>query len=142
MITALEHVGLSVADLERSIAFYRDTLGFSVVRVLEVPPAMRLGDLVGLPPCAARVAHLSLGLAMLELFEYRDPLGRPIPGDRSHADHGLNHIGLTSTDARADWQRLSAQGVDFIGEPVEFRPGVWAVYFRGPDGESCELRET
>ncbi len=80
MITALEHVGLSVADLGRSIAFYRDILGFAVVRVLEVPPAMRLGDVVGLPPCTARIAHLTLGPAMLELFEYRDPQGRPISG--------------------------------------------------------------
>ena len=142
MITALEHAGLSVADLERSIVFYRDILGFAVVRVLEVPPAMRLGDVVGLPPCTARIAHLTLGRAMLELFEYRDPQGRPIPADRTHADHGFNHIGLTSTDARADWQRMRAQGIEFIGEPVEFRPGVWIVYFRGPDGETCELRET
>jgi catechol 2,3-dioxygenase-like lactoylglutathione lyase family enzyme len=142
MITALEHVGLSVADLERSIAFYRDTLGFTVARVLEVPPAMRLGDVVGLPPSTARIAHLTLGAAMLELFEYQDPEGRPIPPDRSHADHGFNHVGLTSTDARADFRRLHAQGVEFIGEPLEFRPGVWIVYFRGPDGEFCELRET
>jgi len=24
---------------------------------------------------------------------------------------------------------------------VEFRPGVWIVYFHGPDGEVCELRQ-
>lgn len=142
MITALEHVGLSVGDLDRSIAFYRDVLGFSVVRVLEVPPAMRLGDVVGLPPCTARIAHLTLGPAMLELFEYRDPRGRPVPPDWTHADHGFNHVGLTSTDTRADWQRLCGRGVEFVGEPLEFRPGVWIVYFRGPDGEICELRQT
>jgi lactoylglutathione lyase/glyoxylase I family protein len=142
VITALEHVGLSVGDLDRSIAFYRDVLGFSVVRVLEVPPAMRLGDVVGLPPCTARIAHLTLGPAMLELFEYRDPRGRQVPPDWTHADHGFNHVGLTSTDTRADWQRLCGRGVEFVGEPLEFRPGVWIVYFRGPDGEILELRET
>lgn len=142
MITALEHAGLSVADLDRSIAFYRDVLGFTVVRVLEVPPAMRLGDVVGLPPCTARIAHLVLGPTMLELFEYRDPRGRPIPPTWTHADIGYNHVGLTSTDTRADCSRLRAQGVDFVGEPLEFRPGVWIVYFRGPDGEILELRET
>jgi catechol 2,3-dioxygenase-like lactoylglutathione lyase family enzyme len=142
MMTALEHVGLSVASLERSIAFYRDVLGFTVDRILDVPPDMRLGDVVGLPPCTARIAHLTLGPAMLELFEYGEPQGRPIPADRSHADHGFNHIGLTSTDTRADCTRLHALGVEFIGEPLEFRPGVWIVYFRGPDGEICELRET
>jgi catechol 2,3-dioxygenase-like lactoylglutathione lyase family enzyme len=142
MITALEHVGLSVADLDRSIAFYRDVLGFSVARIVEVPPSMRLGEVVGMPPCAARIAHLTLGAAMLEIFEYRDPVGRPIPEGTVHADHGFNHIGLASTDTRADYARLRTQGISFIGVPVEFRPGVWIVYFRGPDGEICELRET
>ncbi len=143
MIESLEHVALSVADLERSIAFYRDTLGFSLVRVLECPPAMRLGDVVGQGGgCSARIAHLQLGAAMLELFEYRDPRGRPIPPDRTQLDNGFSHIGLRSTDARADHARLAARGVSFIHDPIEFRPGVWIAYFRGPDGEVCELRQS
>ena len=52
------------------------------------------------------------------------------------------HIGFVSTDVRADYARLKGQGVTFFGEPVEFRPGVWVVYFYGPDGEVCELRQS
>ena len=142
MIQALEHVALSVADLERSITFYRDLLGFTVARVIECPPAMRLGDVVGLPGCSARIAHMTLGAAMLELFEYQDPRGAPIPAARTQADNGFIHVGLRSTDTRADAARLRRAGVRFIGDPMEFRPGVWIVYFRGPDGEVCELRES
>ena len=142
MIESLEHVALSVADVERSIAFYRDLLGFTLLRIIESPPAMRLGDVVGLPGCAARIAHLQLGGTMLELFEYQDPRGRPIPPDRTQADQGFIHIGLRSSDARADHARLEASGVRFIHAPVEFRPGVWIAYFRGPDGEVCELRQS
>ena len=79
---------------------------------------------------------------MIELFEYRDPKGNPIPVDRKQADIGIIHMGLTSSDARADYKRLKEHGVRFVSEPVEFRPGVWIFYFYGPDGEVCELRQT
>jgi catechol 2,3-dioxygenase-like lactoylglutathione lyase family enzyme len=142
MIRGLEHVALSVGDLERSIAFYRDLLGMELLRVLDCPPEMRLGEVAALPGCAARIAHLKSGGLMLELFEYTAPRGRPVPPDRRQADHGLIHIGFTSSDTRADYDRLRGQGVRFLGEPLEFRPGVWIVYFHGPDGEVCELRQS
>ena len=34
----------------------------------------------------------------------------------------------------------SAWRLRFLSDPVEFRPGVWVVYFLGPDGEVVELR--
>ena len=142
MIESLEHVGLSVADLERSIAFYRDVLGFTLVRIVESPPSMRLGDVVGLSGASARIAHLVLGGTMLEVFEYQDPRGKPIPPDRTQADQGYIHVGLRSTDTCADHARLAAQGVRFIHDPIEYRPGIWIACFRGPDGEVCELRQS
>jgi catechol 2,3-dioxygenase-like lactoylglutathione lyase family enzyme len=142
MITNIEHVALSVANLERSIAFYRDIIGFKVARILECEPEMRLGDVNGMPGCTARIAHLYLGNNMLELFEYQNPQGKKIPADRNQADHGFIHLGLTSTDAQADYERLKERRVKFLSKPIEFRPGVWIFYFYGPDGEVCELRES
>jgi len=142
MITNIEHVALSVANLERSLAFYRDIIGFKVVRILECGPEMRLGDVNGMPDSTARIAHLYLGNNMLELFEYQNPRGKKLPSDHKQADHGLIHLGFTSTDARADYERLKEHGVKFFSEPIEFRPGVWIFYFYGPDGEVCELRES
>ena len=143
MITQLEHVALSVGDMDKSLAFYRDTLGMSVLRELE-PGAggEKLGAITGMPYCRARIVHLDLGGTMLELFQYDTPEGRPQPKDRRQADHGYIHVGLSSTDTIADYERLLAEGVEFISEPLEFRPGVWIVYFRGPDGEVCELRQS
>jgi catechol 2,3-dioxygenase-like lactoylglutathione lyase family enzyme len=138
----MEHVGLGVADLERSIAFYRDVLGFRLARVIECPPEMRLGDIVALPGCRARIAHMQTDTGMLELFEYADPRGRPVPPDRTQADAGFSHLGISSTDVRADYERLCAAGVRFLHAPVEFRPGVWIAYFSGPDGEVCEIRQS
>ena len=36
---------------------------------------------------------------------------------------------------------LKKHNIKFLGEPLEFRPGVWTAYFRGPDGEACEFRQ-
>jgi len=142
MITNLEHMALSVADIERSISFYRDLIGLELIRELECGPETQLGKVAGLPGCSARIAHLVNGENMLELFEYQDPRGTAMPADSRQADHGWVHIGFKSSDVRGDHTRLRDAGVEFISEPVEFRPGVWIVYFCGPDGEVCELRET
>lgn len=141
MITNIDHVALSVANLDRSIAFYRDIIGFEVIRILECGPEMRLGDVNGMPDSTARIAHLTLRDNMLELFEYQAPQGKKIPSDHKQADNGLIHLGFSSTDARTDYKKLKEQGVKFLSEPIKFRPGVWIFYFYGPDGEVCELRE-
>ena len=142
MIKGIEHTALSVSDLDRSVEFYCDRLGFDLVRILECPSESGLGDVVGLPGCRARIAHVQAGKMMLELFEYQNPRGKPVPENHTQADHGFVHAGLTSTDTRADYARLKNVGVRFMGEPKEFRPDVWIVYFFGPDGEVLELRQT
>ncbi|MFQ3620554.1 MAG: VOC family protein [Spirochaetales bacterium] len=141
MITALEHTALSVSNLERSLVFYRDILGFTLERLLEPSPERDLGRINGMPGSLARIAHLRLGPCMLELFQYLEPKGRLQPLDRNQADIGHIHMGLTSTDVRGDYKKLKELGIEFYGEPVEFRPGVWVVYFRGPDRETIELRQ-
>ena len=141
MIQGFNHVALSVSDFERSLTFYRDILGLQVIRIIECPPERGLGDVVGLPGCSARIAHLEVGNAMLEIFEYLDPRGKNIPEDQTQADHGYTHIGFVSTDIQADYNRLQAHGVQCLSEPIEFRPDVWIFYFYGPDGEVCECRE-
>ncbi len=133
---------MSVQDLDRSIAFYHGLLGMDVVRQIEAGPEMGLGDIVGIPGCSARIAHLKAGGFLLELFEYTDPRGRPLAKNHTQADHGFTHIGFTSSDARSDYASLKEAGVEFLGKPVEFRPGVWVVYFYGPDREICELRQS
>ena len=129
MITGLEHFALSVHNLDRSVAFYRDLFDLQVVRILELPSESKLGEVVGMPNCTARVGHLERDGVMLELFEYQQPRGRPIPLEHKQADNGYIHLGFTSTDVRSDYRRLKEQGVRFFGEPVELRPNVWIVYF-------------
>jgi catechol 2,3-dioxygenase-like lactoylglutathione lyase family enzyme len=141
MVKKVDHVGLSVTNLEKSIAFYGDLLGLEVERILEPAPERDLGKVNGIPGSKARIAHLRKGEAMLELFQYLEPKGTPLPKNHKQADIGFIHAGFASSDVRGDYKRLKEKGVEFLGEPVEFRPTVWVTYFKGPDGEIGELRE-
>jgi len=124
MAEGIEHVGLSVSSLERSISFYCDILGFKLERIIESGPEMGLERNVGMRGAEARIAHLSTKKAMLELFEYKKPRGRPIRKDSKQADLGFIHMGITTRNLRKDYNYLKEKGVKFFGDPVEFRPGV------------------
>jgi glyoxylase I family protein len=143
MLKKIDHVALSVSNLERSIKFYQDIIGFRITLILKKRFDTPLDVVTGLPGCKAQIAHLNLGNTMLELFEFSIPRGKPIPSNVGPFKHfGWIHLCFTSTNVRADFSKLESQGVKFISKPLEFRPGVWVVYFYGPDGEVCELRET
>lgn len=142
MITNLEHIGLSVSNLERSIDFYCKNLNCEVIRIIEASTEHKLGKVVGLHGCSARIAHLKAGDNMLELFEYIVPRGKKIAKNHRQADQGFIHAGFTSTNVRDDYKTMKENGVRFVSEPVEFRPNVWICYFYGPDGEVCEIRES
>jgi glyoxylase I family protein len=142
MIEGIEHVGLSVSSLDKSIEFYCKNLNCEVIRIIEANTNSLLGKVVGMPDCVSRIAHLKSGQNMLELFEYVKPIGKKIPKDHKQADNGFIHAGFKSSDVRNDYLKLKGDGVNFISEPVEFRKDVWICYFYGPDGEVCEIRET
>lgn len=139
MALEIHHSAISVKDLDRSLAFYRDVLGMELVKCIDCGEGSGLGEVVGLPGCKARIAKLRCGATFLELFEYSEPRGRPL--ERTQADHGPSHLGLSSTDIQADYARLKQHDVHFYSPPIEYRPGVWNAYFYGPDGETCELRQ-
>ena len=135
-------MALSVTDLERSIGFYTGLFGFEERRRLPADPELPLGRVIGVTGASADIAHLYLGEFMLELFRYRTPEGRAPAVERTQADHGYIHFGLRVSEIHDEVERLRASGVRFLSDdPVEFRPGVWVVYFLGPDGEVVELRQ-
>ena len=142
MINSLGHVALSVSDMERSLEFYRDLFGMEVLMDLDIGDD-RIAKVIGVPGVKCRIVHLKLGDSILELFKYFDtPPGKNKAKAMQQYDFGLTHLGFEVDDFHKHIEELKSRNVEFLGEPLEFRPNVWIAYFRGPDGEVCEFRQS
>jgi len=139
MFKQMDHVAMSVKNLEKVVAFYQDVIGMKKVYDCEYEQPM--ARLLGIPRAHVRIVHMKLGGFFLELFYYRSPEGREPPADKRQSDLGLTHIGFMVEDFWGTCRYLKNHGVTFIGEPVEFRPGVFVAYFHGAEHEVCEIRE-
>src|SRR5260370_23272186 len=146
---AILHTGLTVSDLDRSIAFYRDLLGLELVAQWDsAQPYLR--TVVGFPEAELRIALLRLpGAAAavsghhLELLEYRAPRGAR--GDPRTCNPGNAHVAFMVDDVDQAYAELRARGVRFKSAPVEIthgrNRGAKAVYFLDPDDITLELVE-
>jgi len=135
----VDHSAVCVRDMERSVAFYRDVIGME--KVFDRQFDEKMARVLGLPAAQVRVVHMKLGDSAIELFEYHEPAGREPTCAHEQWEFGNTHLGLRVENFWEVYEHLRRQGVQFLGDGVEFRPGVFVAYFRGPDGEVCEIRE-
>ncbi len=106
-----------VSDMERSLRFYRDTLGFSVV-VDETEKGEYLSKLIGLKEASERVVKVAMqDGTVIELMEMLSPLAQT-PATFEFNVIGCNHIALTVTDIDNIFEDLKKAGVTFISEPL------------------------
>jgi catechol 2,3-dioxygenase-like lactoylglutathione lyase family enzyme len=144
-LLGLHHAGITVADLDRSIAFYRDLLGLVVSRVFERTEE-DIGRVVGYPGAHLKIALLQMpnSPVQLELLQYVNPPGTP--GDRETNNPAIGHICFVAEDIHSLYDRVVAAGLHTRSEgPVEIAQGphrgVYALYFRDPDGYTVELHQ-
>lgn len=139
MIDGIDHVGMSVASLDRALAFYRDMLGMRVVA--EGALDERHDAITNLTGVKCKGVLLRIGSLQLELFEFANPLPRPGDHDRPVCDHGITHFAIQVTDIEREYKRLTAAGVAFHCPPQKLPSGNKATYGRDPDGNVFELLE-
>ncbi len=141
MIVGLHHVALSIPDIKAAIEFYSGVLGFEVVQQAGWNRDFPLADkAIGLKDTAAQMAMMKLGNAYIELWQYENPPPQPKDGDYPPSDHGISHFCLQVRDIQAEYDRLSAAGMTFVGPPQDFGES-WAVYGRDPFGNIIEIYE-
>ena len=143
--SAVDTVGMTVADLQQSVDFFTGVLGF--VRVSETEVAGRPYELLhGVFGARMRVARLRLGGEQIELTEYLAPRGRPYPADTRGNDRWFQHIAIIVSDMDSAYARLRAHGVPHASAGPQRLPdwnpnagGIRAHYFRDPDGHFLEI---
>jgi catechol 2,3-dioxygenase-like lactoylglutathione lyase family enzyme len=143
-MTALFHVGLTVADLERAVRFYTEGLGFEeAARQTSDAPYLGLTGYPGVEIAAALVRLPEDGL-ILELQEYRRVEAGP-PRKPGTAPAGSSHISFRVDDLESALERAERFGGRRVTDPVAVDRGInmgaRAVYLRDPDGYTIELFE-
>lgn len=99
LVQAVESVGMTVADMDRTIEFYSKVLSFEKVSDVEVS-GEAYEHLQGLFGLRMRVVRMRLGDEFIELTEYLVPRGRPIPVDTRSNDRWFQHMAIIVSRGR------------------------------------------
>ena len=141
-VTGFNHVGISVTDLDRSIAFYRDHFGLEPLGAPFPFSGPQFSQVMGLAEAQGRMCMIARGNLWLELFEFSNPKGKARDSNYPVSDCGISHFGFTVDDIDAVHSRLHAAGVPIHAPVQTFQPsGMRATYCRDPDGNVFEIMQ-
>jgi len=146
VITRHHHTSLFVTNLERSVAFYRDALGFELLTYEPDRGGDFLDQVCNHPGTRLDFALLRLGDFVIELMVPLAP--GDLPTDANVQAHGIARIGFEVEEIEETVAQLQARGVEFMSEiatlptvGVKHYAGGKAVFFRDPDGIILELQQ-
>jgi catechol 2,3-dioxygenase-like lactoylglutathione lyase family enzyme len=138
-LARLTHIGIAVSDLERSLRFYRDLLGFRWEHALDVEgePSDTLLRLKG---AKLRAEYLTRDGVRIELLYFASPPAPPRP-ERPLNQYGLTHLSFRVTDLDAVVNGLREAGERVLDDTI-IRFPEWqsaACFIVDPDGQLIEL---
>ncbi len=144
-ISRIDSAGFTVANMDRSIAFYTGVLPFTKVSDDEAM-GRPFELLTGVFGARARIVRLALGDEQIELTEYRAPRGRPIPDDVRANDRSFQHVAIIVRDMAKAYDVLRRAAIEHASTGPQRLPdwnrnagGIEAFYFRDPDGHFLEI---
>ncbi len=142
---AVAMIGLTVADMQRSVDFYTSVLDFTKETDDELA-GEAVEDLHGVFGARIRVVRLRLGEERLQLTEYLAPRGRPAPADARSNDRWFQHVAIIVSDMDRAYARLrrfnvqhASTGPQTLPTTIPGAAGIRAFYFRDPDGHPLEI---
>ena len=143
-VNILDHVAVTVSDMERSLAFYCDLLGLKEVERHHLE-GETISKMAGKPDVIMEVVRLEAPETpgvLLDLQQYVTPEGRV--SDAQLGDVAHSHFCFGVPDVWAAYKDLTSKGVEFVSEPVSFDLEwgiVYVVFFKDPDGFILELMQ-
>lgn len=142
MITGFNHTSFTVADMDKSVRFWTEMLGFKAASV-----SPRQGDwqaaVTGMPDASLMVAHLFGHGHHIEFIQYLRGASDAAPPQPAVV--GAAHVCLEVDDIAQTWSQLLAAGATSQGEIAAVKSGpvdsCLAGYIRDPNGILIELLE-
>lgn len=137
----LTHLGLCVADLDRSIAFYRDAIGMEEIGRMTVPDGVT-APLLQLPSSDMDLVYLQRDGLRLELIWY-PTLGTVGDGEPREMNRpGFTHLSIRVDDLEDLAAAITSAGGQVVeGTTVTFDGGNRGIMALDPDGTRIELIE-
>src|SRR5438045_8953303 len=141
-ILAADHTGITVSNLERSLAFWRDVLGFELSHRAHHTGELA-SEVTGVPGAEISIAVVKGYGHKIELLEYL------APKDRKHVDLrpcdvGSVHVALTVDDLDAVLEKIAATGWKAGRKPQTLTAGPNAgkrvMYVCDSDGTTIEFK--
>ena len=140
MITGMNHTGFVVKDLDKSIEFYRDVVGLTVVATREREGGP-ISQVVGYENSRIKVALLGKGEGhLVELVQYMHPEGSERPSEERNT-LGATHLAFDVEDIEQTYQYLIGNGARSLNPPQELSTSRKVCYLQDPDGNWLELIE-
>ena len=143
-VNILDHVAVTVSDMDRSLAFYCDLLGLKAVERHHLE-GETISKMAGKPNVIMEVVRLEAPETpgvLLDLQQYVTPEGKV--SDAQLGDVAHSHFCFGVPDVWAAYNDLTSKGVEFVSEPVSFDLEwgiVYVVFFKDPDGFILELMQ-
>jgi catechol 2,3-dioxygenase-like lactoylglutathione lyase family enzyme len=144
-IVSADHTGITVSNLERSLAFWRDVLGFEPSHTAHQTDEMA-SEITGVAGAEIKLAVVKAPDGhKIELLEYLAPPERKQHIDLRPCDVGSVHVALIVDDLDAILSAINASGWKAAGKPQTLQSGPNAgkrvVYVRDPDGTTIEFMQ-
>ena len=144
-IIAADHTGITVSSLERSLAFWRDVLGFELSHTAHQTGEMA-SEITGVAGAEIKLAVVKTpGGHKIELLEYIAPADCKRDVDFRPCDVGSVHVALIVDDLDAVLSAINVSGWKAAGKPQTLQSGPNAgkrvVYVRDPDGTTIEFMQ-
>jgi catechol 2,3-dioxygenase-like lactoylglutathione lyase family enzyme len=143
-ITGADHTGITVSNLERSLAFWRDVLGFELSHTTHQSGELA-EEITGVAGAEIKLAVVkTAGGHKIELLEYLAPPDRK-RADVRPCDVGHVHVALLVDNLDAILEKIAASDWRAAGKPQTLQTGPntgkRVIYVRDPDGTTIEFMQ-
>ena len=139
----IRHIGVVVTDIEQSLQFYRDILGFKILKKADESGTCLDNFLNMQNTNVTTIKMIDPNNNILELLYFNSHLeSSDTNKSRRLTEIGCSHFALTVNDLDALYSTLKEQGIEFNYPPQVSDDGnVKIAFCRDPDGTFIEMVE-